>query len=45
MWGMAATEEKAEIRTGLERYVMERLHVKVFGLGADVVEDKVRADD
>ena len=31
----------AEVRRGLERYVMERLHPRVFGMGMDVVEDKV----
>ena len=37
----AAAAEAAEVRRGLERYLMERLYPKVFGLGKDVVEDKV----
>ena len=37
----AAVAAVAELRRGLERFVMERLHARVFGLGMDVVEDKV----
>ena len=41
VWDMREAAEAAEVRRGLERYVMEQLHDEVVGHGADAIEDKV----